>query len=418
MSLYGALFTGVSGLNAQSNAIGIISDNIANVNTIGYKHIETRFSSLVTREVVLTEHSPGGVLSSPYFANDQQGLLQATTNVTDLSITGDGMFVVNDQPNPAIGAKFLFTRAGQFTADKDGNLANAAGLFLQGYDIRDGNTPPPSASTFSNLSTVNVSNLSGTASATTSVELDFNLPSSATVVPPTSHSVTIQIFDSLGNPHDLDVTFTKTGTNAWSFAPSDPSISGVVTGTAAGAGTLTFASDGTPSAITVSTPFTVTGWTTGAADSAITLDMGTAGTTDGVTQFASDFTITKISQDGVRFGIFSGINISETGVITALFDNGQQREIYQLPLANFPNVNGLEHISGNAYQQTDRSGTFLLNLVGQGGVGQVTPSALEASTVDLATEFTNMIVTQRAYSASARVITTTDEMLEELIRIR
>ncbi len=416
MSLYGALFTGVSGLNAQSNAIGIISDNIANVNTVGYKNIETRFSSLVTREVTLTEHSPGGVLSSPFFAIDQQGLLQATSNVTDLAITGEGFFVVNEDSLPGVGSNYFFTRAGQFTADKDGNLRNAAGYFLQGFDIRNGNTAPPSSSTFSNLSTVNVNNLSGTATATTGIELDLNLPSTAAVND--AFTVTTQVFDSLGNPHDFDITFTKTGTNAWSFAANDPTLSGVTTGTAAGAGTIAFNTDGTPGTITTTTPFAVTGWTTGAANSSLTLDLGTVNTSEGVTQFASDFTITKILQDGVRFGVFAGINIGADGIITALFDNGQQRDIYHLPLANFPNVNGLEQTGGNAYQQTDRSGTFLLNLVGQGTVGSFTPSALEASTVDLATEFTNMIVTQRAYSANARVITTADDMLEELIRLR
>lgn len=417
MSLYGALFAGVSGLGAQANAIGIISDNIANVNTVGYKGITTRFSSLVTAEAAVTQHSPGGVLSKAFSYVDRQGLLQGSLSATDLAIIGEGFFVVQEDSSGTVGNEFLFTRAGSFTSDKDGNLLNAAGYYLQGYDLSVNPSPPPSASTLSNLTTVNVSNLSGSATPTTTIGLDLNLPSTATVGD--VFTVTTQVFDSLGNAHDFDIDFTKGAVaNNWTFAAVDPTISGVTTGTAAGAGTLAFNTDGTPATITIGTAFAVTAWTTGAANSALTLDLGTVGTNDGLTQFASDFTISQISQDGVRFGTFTGITIDEEGVVTAVFDNGQQRDIYQLPLASFPNPNALQAVDGNVFNQTGNSGTFLLNLVGNGGAGSIQPSALESSTVDLATEFTNMIVTQRAYSANARVITTADQMLEELIRIR
>jgi len=177
-----------------------------------------------------------------------------------------------------------------------------------------------------------------------------------------------------------------------------------------------YSGDGTPSALTFP-DITVTGWTTGANDSTMAVDVGAIGGRDGVTQSASDFA-RDFDQDGVRFGGFTGVNIDEKGVVIAVFDNGEQRPIYQLPLAMFNNPNGLEAVSGNAYRQTDRSGVLVLQLADSGGTGEVTASALEASTVDLAEEFTKMINTQRAYSASARIITTADEMLEELIRIR
>jgi flagellar hook protein FlgE len=416
MSLYGALFAGVSGLSAQSNAMGMISDNIANVNTVGYKRLEARFSSLVTQETTLTQHSPGGVTASPYSRIEQQGLLQGSTSNTDLAIAGEGFFVVHEQANATLGSNFLFTRAGSFNPDQNGDLRNAAGYYLQGYNLQTNPNPPPSASTFSGLETVNVSNLSGSAMPTTTMSIVANLPSASTVSD--SFDVTNQIFDSLGNSHDFVISFQKTGVNTWDYAANDPTNLGVISGTGGGDGSLVFNPDGSLQSITPGTPFGVTGWTTGAADSAFTVDMGTPGSTDGLAQFAGDFTISDIEQDGVRFGVFTGVTIDETGMVTALFDNGQRLEIYRLPLANFNNPNALGAVTGNAYLQTDQSGNFQLNLAGNSGAGVISPSSLESSTVDLAEEFTNMIITQRAYSASARTITTADDMLEELMRIR
>ena len=421
MSIYGAMFAGVSGLAAQSNALGMISDNIANVNTIGYKGVSARFSTLVTQAATDTTHTPGGVSSSPYSFIDRQGLLQGSASGTDLAVAGQGFFVVNESATPGFGDDYYFTRAGSFNPDQNGNLVNAAGYFLQGYDIRN-TAAPPSASTFTGLQTVNISNLSGSAAATTNIALGVNLPSTApTAAPGNSFSVTAQVFDSLGNAHDMDITFTKTAANSWTWTAGNPTLDGGATasGTAAGTGTITFATDGTPSAFTPAAPsITLTGFTTGAGNATITLDLGTVGATDGLTQFAGDFTISNIDQDGVRFGNYTGITISEQGIVTALFDNGQRLDIYQLPLGMFRNPNGLEARTGNVYLETNRSGNFQLNLAGNGGAGDIAPAALESSTVDLAEEFTKMIITQRAYSANTKVITTADDMLEELIRVK
>ena len=182
MSIYGAMFSGVSGLAAQSNALGMISDNIANVNTVGYKGVSARFSTLVTQAATEHHHTPGGVQSSPYTYIDRQGLLQGTASGTDLAIAGQGFFVVNESATPGFGDDFYFTRAGSFNPDQNGNLVNAAGYYLQGYDLSTG-TPPPSSSTFTGLSTVNIANLSGSAAATTNISLGVNLPSTAAVTP-------------------------------------------------------------------------------------------------------------------------------------------------------------------------------------------------------------------------------------------
>lgn len=419
MSIYGAMFAGVSGLAAQSNALGMISDNIANVNTVGYKGTSARFSTLVTQAATQTTHTPGGVMSTPYSFINRQGLLQGSSSGTDLAVAGQGFFVVNEASTPGFGDDFYFTRAGSFNPDQNGNLVNAAGYFLQGYDLRTNPSPAPSASTFTGLETVNISNLSGSAAASTGISLGVNLPSTAAVTD--NFSVTAQVFDSLGNAHDMDITFTKTATNTWDWAASDPTLDGGATssGTTVGNGTITFDTDGTPLTFVPAAPtINITGFTTGASDSTITLDLGTIAGTDGLTQFAGDFTISNIDQDGVRFGNYTGITISEAGIVTALFDNGQRQDIYQLPLGMFRNPNGLESKTGNVYLETNRSGNFQLNLAGNGGAGDIAPAALESSTVDLAEEFTKMIVTQRAYSANTKVITTADDMLEELIRVK
>jgi len=198
-------------------------------------------------------------------------------------------------------------------------------------------------------------------------------------------------------------------------------------------GTVTFNADGTLASVVATAPYgTVTGGqiqlyadydgsaaTTSTQDrQQITLDIGTIGFGDGLTQYEGDYFPSIIEQDGLSFGSFTGVTIDEDGVVTALFDNGQQRSIFQLPLATFRNPNGLESRNGNAYLQSGISGDALLLTANTGGSGTIAPSSLESSTVDLAEEFTNMIITQRAYSASAKIISTADEMLEELIRIR
>ncbi|WP_026261434.1 flagellar hook protein FlgE [Kiloniella laminariae] len=553
MSIYGALYSGVSGLSAQSNAMGMISDNISNVNTIGYKGVSARFSTLVAQSASQTKYSPGGVRSAPLRNVDKQGQLQATAAATDLAVAGNGFFVVSDRPNAGTNTQYLFTRAGSFRPDASGDLVNAGGYYLQGWPITAGSTPPTSAATTAGLATVNISNLNGAARPTTNLELGLNLPSTGAVpvastgitmqanlsstalvgatetvstvvydslgnaqttsflwtktaadqwsvtpqnptingvasgtvaggpytvdfspatglpiapVPavtpnytwnsgaaaspltvdigsagstnrmtqigtvfnatqilqvggtaPAEHTATVQVFDDLGNAHNMDLLFRKTGSNTWEMFPQNPTLNGTSSGTVTPAiRTITFAS-GRPATITM--PDLQIAWNPaiGAAASTIALDPGTIGQADGITQFSGNFVVTQIEQDGVTFGNFRGVSISDEGIVTALFDNGEQLDISQLPLALFPNPNGLEGRTGNAFSPTSESGNFLLNRPKIGGAGLLASASLEASNIDLAEEFTNMIVTQRAYSASAKIITTADEMLDELIRI-
>lgn len=419
MGIFGAMFTGVSGLNAQAQSMGMIADNIANVNTVGFKGTQAKFSTLVTEAATSSSFTPGGVMTRPFQMVDRQGLLQSTGNSTDLAIVGSGFFVTNTASDGS--GEYLFSRAGSWNPDANGNLRNTSGAFLRGWPTDTGGVPTVATTVLSNTQSVNVSTLGGAAVATSTVALGANLPAGAATG--SSQTVTIQIFDSLGAAHNLPATFTKTATvNQWTLTVGNPTLAS----TGAASGNTTFASttvnfngDGTLGTTVPGTlpNIAISGFTTGASDSSISANIGTANQSDGMTQFASSFTTNFINQNGVPPGSFTGVTVGDTGLVTAQFDNGQTRTIFQLPLVTFSNPNGLQAENGNLYRETSDSGQALINNPGAGGAGGIAAGALEGSTVDLAGEFTNMIITQQAYSANARIITAADEMLDEVVRI-
>lgn len=751
MSIFGAMQSGISALASQSSSMGAISDNIANVNTVGYKSNSVAFSTLVTKQSSSSLYSPGGVQSKPKQSISAQGLLSATSNSTDVAISGSGYFVVNQAANPGEGDLWAYTRAGSFSVDENGYLKNTGGYYAQAWSLLpwDGN---PNATVVdvngikymkayydasgntvyindniidgTNLRPVNLANIGGTATPTHQISLGANLPSDDPIYDPTNaaaggkRKVSALIYDSLGNASNMSLEYTKTSSNGWSMGASVPSGASSVTlyggrettgdtsqdvyyaagqleftkipengssiaitdaGTATTYnfiftnGTATIpADDGTnkyiavdistgiittsdftkafetaiknnmPSAnrftadgstiqivqsvagaeltidasktlacvqsasnpaqdtgiptgvftiqaidndikntaridfnsdkaadylnhtitldgktyhfvntdtaddpdagdyyvniadaisggdvdvakmmsifgaklnttatepsrfvisgssleilpsstggdITIDTTnlgtaisgvvrdsvtnswksiqnttatlanqFTVNGteveqgavvpavrfnadgtpkyfyvdemaieWANGAQNmdgdpdngTRITLDMGNVGTNDGLTNLSGDFLTNYINQDGAKFGSYTGVSISEDGVVTALFDNGETRPIAILPLATFANADGMEALTGNTWIETDASGQAMLRQAGTNGAGEITAYSVESSNVDLATEFSNMIVTQRAYSAATKIITTADEMLDELTRM-
>ena len=747
MSLFGAMQSGISGMAAQSNAMGAISDNISNVNTIGYKGTSVSFQTLVTKQTSSNFYSPGGVQPVSKQGVDVQGLLSSTSSSTAIAVSGSGYFVVNQAANPQEGDAWAYTRAGDFSVDSTGYLKNTGGFYAQGWSLLpwDGT---PTANTIeiggvmymkayytsdgstvyindnivdsNNLKPINLSTIGGTATPTQQISFGANLPADDPIYDPTSpdaggyRSISALIYDSLGNSSNLSMNFIKESTNSWGMSVDMPSgaanliltgnkevsdggvadvyyaagqlefktipangssitITDQSTGTnyifdflntatpeivgdadnvhikvdiqdgitsitdfveafnnalqanmpgadrfsatsnsiqivqsQAGAALTVDASKtqaclqsaanpvlatGIPTGIfqipeidqdikntarfdfTSTTPgdytnktFTINGttftfvantpadstqidlsqatvggqidtvklvslienaiqanitepdrfvasgssleimpsstggditvnmnnlggvvgelrnnggaWVEGAnvaaaeytiSDSFITndldveqgsmvpavrfnsdgtpkyfyvedmsiqwangaqnmdgsegngttvkLSMGNTGTTDGLTNLAGSFTTNYIKQDGAKYGSYSGVSVSENGVVTALFDNGETRPIAILPLATFTNPNGMSALTGNAWIETDASGQPLLKQAGVAGAGEISSNALETSTVDLATEFSNMIVTQRAYSASTKIITTADEMLDELTRL-
>ena len=747
MSLFGAMQSGISGMTAQSNAMGAISDNISNVNTVGYKGTSVSFQTLVTKQTSSNFYSPGGVQPVSKQGVDVQGLLSSATSSTSIAVSGNGYFVVNQAVHPQEGDAWAYTRAGDFSVDTTGHLKNTGGFYAQGWSLLpwDGN---PNASTIEvggvmymkayyasdgstvyindnivdskNLQPINLSTIGGTASPTQQISFGANLPADDPVYDPTSpeaggyRSISALIYDSLGNSSNLSMNFVKESSNSWGMSVDMPSgaanlvltgnkevsdggtadvyyaagqlefktipangssititdqrtgkkyifdflntdtpavggdadnihvkvdiqdgitsvtdfvkafnnaiqssmpgadrftttsnsiqivqsqagsaltidasktqaclqsaanpvpATGIPTGvfeipeidedikntarldftsTTIGdyadqtfeiAGTtFTFKNGGAAaptdidisSAIsagkidtvklvsliessiqanipepdrfvasgssleimptgsggditinmnnlngvtgklrndggawvegttvagteyTISSTFTTNGldeeqgsmvpavrfnsdgtpkyfyvdemsiqWANGAQNmdgsddngTTIKLDMGNTGTTDGLTNLAGSFTTNYIKQDGAKYGSYSGVTVSENGVVTALFDNGETKPIAILPSATFTNPNGMSALTGNAWIETDASGQPLLKQAGVDGAGEISGNALENSTVDLATEFSNMIVTQRAYSASTKIITTADEMLQELTQL-
>jgi flagellar hook protein FlgE len=695
--------SGVSGLTAQSSSMGAISDNITNINTIGFKGTKVNFQTLVTKQTSSTFYSAGGVQSRPRQDTGVQGLLQASTSATDIAISGRGFFVVNEAARPTTANEYLFTRAGSFFQDSEGYLRNTAGFYLQGWPTNANGTVVPANKnlTVANqniistdyLASINLNRVGGSAAATTTIAIGANLPSNSTSG--STQKTDVQFFDTLGNANTASFVYTKTNRdNQWDLAIAPPSGTAVATiedssgnamrsvgqleftarpadgayvtidgiryefdsnasvvesatvrrvdtsstttlaqdvaalvakvkssdtdfanygaaGTytnnriqvsSANTATVLFTEDGTGSltinpaallstsgafvvnqessftvrkvtkaystfdqftftalpangdtvvlngvtytfsaaeavnndgdtdiyiggtlsqalidlenaieandpdfstngtgvrirdnandfngvatpvydtlvleslskgsyninvtlagATTVTEPdgtaiaeatnvaidttyalkfnasgllsavnaaeLEVLGFSNGAADMddaasnspQITLDFGTVGEANGMTQFGAAFTPVFITQNGSQFGTFSGVTVSENGLVTALFDNGETRPVYQIPLATFTNVNGLESRTGNSWNQTQFSGDYTLRVAGGGAAGTVVQSSLEQSTVDIGEEFTNMIVVQRAYASAAKIISTADAMLEQLLQVK
>jgi flagellar hook protein FlgE len=428
MSLYGALNIGVAGLAANSAALSATSSNIANVNTVGYKDATANFETFLNTPGLVGNSSAG---VSAVIGQDvtTQGLPTATSSPTDMSISGNGFFVV--ATNPSAGATQEYTRAGSFTPDSDGNLVNAAGLYLLGYKL-DSSGAVPTDTTQLNL--VNVTSLSGKAQATTKLGIQANLQSSSTVDSTyatgdmTSGAVTpdfqrtINVYDSQGGSQPITMSFIKTGANQWAYEASYAGNSANISGTnPIGTGTVSFNSDGTLAnvngAATPTGSFNLTiPWaaSTGLSSQTVAVNLGTVGGTSGLTQFDTASTLNGTSPDGSPFGNVTGVTIAKDGTVTAQFSNGLQQDVYKIPIATFTNPDGLAQANGNAYIATKNSGAANVNLANTGAAGGIASQSLEGSTVDLATEFTNLITTQRAYSASARIITTADQMLQEL----
>jgi flagellar hook protein FlgE len=395
----------------------MISDNIANTSTTGYKTTSAMFDDLVTASSNATSYASGGVTVSGRANITQQGLLAATSNATDVAIQGTGFFVVNSATSGGITS---YTRNGAFTIDNAGYLENN-GSYLEGWRTdADGNVVGSESA--SNLSAINTQIASTSGSATTKTTVAANLPSDAATGDTYTSSMTA--YDSLGAANTMQITWTKTGTNAWSASFANPTTSSdttTATGTASGTIDITFNSDGSlastsPSPATVA----VTGWTDGAADSTITMNLGTVGGTDGLTQYASGETtpsvnVTSIDSDGLSYGKLSSVSIGKNGVVDATYSNGETIAIYKIAVATFADPNGLSAASDGLYSATVTSGNAALQASGENGAGTVYGSELESSTTDTSSQFSSMISAQQAYSAASQVISTVNKMYDTLI---
>lgn len=458
MSINGAMLSGVSGMKSNATALAVISDNISNVNTVSYKRSRADFQTLVTTQANAGGYNSGGVLTTSHTFVSGQGLLQRTESSTDLGISGNGLFVVVEKAVGLTDADArLFTRAGSFNVDEDGYLKNAAGYFLLGWQLDTNGNVDIDPSSLSDLTPIGVSNIGGTAEASTTASFNANLQSSQAVsASEATYNVltnnmssgavkpdferSMDIVDSLGGKRTIYFSFLKDNVpNQWHAEVRVSPAADVTTGAGLAngqiaTGLVAFTADGRLDTTNTTLPSTVnflassasaptgTGvkWATaeGLEAQTLSLNFGTATSSTGLTQFDSPSTLISTSSNGSTFGNLSNVEIDEDGYVTALFDNGVAKRLYQVPIATFPSPDSLRMDAGNAYRVTTDSGTFTLKIPGEAGAGKIAPATLEASTVDLSTEFTNLITTQRAYSASSKIITTADEMMDELIRIK
>jgi flagellar hook protein FlgE len=425
MSLYSALNSAVSGLNAQSSALAAISANIANASTTGYKTEDTSFDSLVAAASAPTSNvsATSGVSTSYYREMSSQGEVTSTSTTTNMAINGSGFFVVTPSTTDVSAASDLYTRDGSFSADANGRLVNSSGDYLMGYATdSSGTATSASAGTLAGLELIKIPT-STTVSATTQASLAANLPAGLAVG--SSVTSSMQVVDSLGVTQTIGETWTKTAANTWTLSLADPYSTDASTSTGTvSPSTVTVNFDGngvlsstSPSPVTV----TLSNMTSGAADSSFTLDLGTAGKTDGLTQYAStdganDISITGSTEDGSTAGSLSSVSIGDDGLVTVKYSNNTSAIVAKVPLATFANENGLSQLSGSTFAASRESGSAALSTAGTDGAGTITGGALESSTTDTATEFNKMIVAQQAYSAAAQVVTYVDKMYNTLIQ--
>jgi flagellar hook protein FlgE len=415
MSLTGALNSAVSALKAQSTAIAMISDNLANSGTYGYKTTSPNFASLVTGVSNSTSYSSGGVIARSSSNIAGQGQITASSTTTNMAISGNGFFPVSDSLS---GGATYYTRNGQFEPDKLGYLVNN-GYYLMGW--RTDAAGNVIGSTASSPEPINVTAVSSTARATSSATITANLPADAATSD--TFTSTMKLYDALGTGHSTTITWTKTAENTWTADFADPTnASGTQSGVIAGSPiTVNFNDDGTLASTTPSSPsITVSGWTSGAADSTIAIDLGKDGGADGLTQYDSGLEtpavdLDSIDQDGMAYGKLTSISIDDTGTVIGSYSNDQQIALFKVPVATFTNANGLSAMDGGVYAATSASGSAVLHESGTGGAGSISGSALEASTTDTSEEFTNMIAAQQAYSAAAQIITAVDDMFDTLL---
>jgi flagellar hook protein FlgE len=411
MSLFGSLYTSVSGLTAQSQALSMISANIANTSTVGYKSNSAQYADLVTQAGASNSFSSGGVVSATVQNIDQQGLLQQTQSSTDLAISGGGFFVV--QQSPAAGQSAAYTRAGSFSENSQGYLVNTQGYYLMGWPLNNG-VLPASISTLSSLTPVNLNTVATSVGPTANAAINLNLNASDVnvVAPAHNYSYSLQVYDSLGAPQSIQLAFNKTAANTWTLTTTagTPPVSTPFN--------LIFNPNGTLQSIggvavppTTISPPAIT-WGNGSSPQTITVDIGK------MSQLSAPYSVSSVTQDGASFGTQTGVSVSKTGVVSVNYSNGQIKQVYQIPVATFTADSQLSSGSGDIFTQTQNSGTYYLNQAGQGGAGSVSPSSLEQSNVDLATEFSNMIVTQQAYNANSKVLSAANTMLQSLLQVQ
>lgn len=416
---FGSLSTGVSGLRTNQQALDVIGNNLANSNTSGYKSQRTRFADLFYQTLspaTAATASTGGTnaLQTGFGAKTAavdtiltQGSLEPSGNDLDLGLQGQGFFVVNT------GTQNLFTRDGAFDVDVSNFLVSpATGFTVQRFgNIGEGTATTPAFQTPQD-NRINIPFGTGVpGQATTTVSLQGNLSANAAI----NDTVTsaIQIFDLQGTAHTLNLTFTKTAANTWSIAGAIPAADGAMVDAAAGP--LTFNNNGSlAGAPDVSMSIQFNNIT---VPQTLTLGVGTVNGFDGLTQFGGGSAASARSQNGFAAGSLTSVSVAKDGIVNGVFTNGQILPLAQLAIANFVNPAGLNREGNNTFSLTPQSGNALIGAGQTGGRGDILQGTLESSNVDVALEFTRLIIAQRGFQVNARTITVSDQVLQTLANI-
>ena len=434
MSLFGAMNTAISGLTSQSAAFGNISDNVANSQTVGYKRVDTSFEDYLTSSTP-SDNQPGGVVATPDYINNVQGTITQTDNPLGMAIAGQGFFPVSQQTGstnglPNFDPQQYYTRAGDFTMDKNGYLVNSSGDYLNGWSVN----PTTGIANQNAISPIQVSQTVFNPVATSTLTLSANLPATPAANTPVSSQ--IDVYDSLGTMHTVTLNWTQNANNDWTVAVNVPDNTagtpavgsaevkfGAASGNAVPDGTVGSITNGTGAVTTAAyaanQPATLNFTANfGNGPQTIALNLGTYGQSNGVTQYAgTQYSLRGIAQNGVPPGSFSSISTQPNGDIAVNYDNGQSRTIAQVPVVTFSNPNALQRQNGQAFTATLNSGTPLAQYAGSNGAGTLVTGSVESSNVDIATEFSKLIVAQQAYSANTKVVTTANTLLQQIINI-
>ncbi|HYA88514.1 MAG TPA: flagellar hook protein FlgE [Nitrospirota bacterium] len=433
--MFDALYTAVSGMDATNTELSVIGNNIANMNTIGFKASTVSFDDVLSQSIANGSGASQigqGVAISSVSPDFSEGSFESTSNSLDLAINGNGMFMVNKD-----GADY-YTRDGQFSLGSNGNIVDSNGNALQGYlanaagDITGtiGNLQlttgqsPANATTVVNLG-INLNSM--TTGAADNFTLDGNGPHEPNDPANYDFSNTTTIYDAQGSAHNVTEYFVKTGNNTWNvhYVYADPAVSGQLLQagqTSGGAGAdptgaatvqqLTFNADGSLNTVaSVATPVTFN-FGGGAAAQTLNFNYGTS------TQYAGSNSIANVTQDGYASGSLMSESISNTGVISEVFSNGETRAVGQVALAGFSAPSELTELGGNLYEQSVGSGAPVIGTAGSSGLGNLDSSSLEESNTDLDQEMVQMITAQNGYDANSKIIQTADDMLQALMNIK
>ncbi|SPE36366.1 conserved exported hypothetical protein [Candidatus Sulfopaludibacter sp. SbA3] len=421
--MFSSFSTALSALNATSTAIDVVGNNLANLNTTGYKDVETSFQDLMTQAGFSGNSSQQiGMGTAPPLTIREfsQGSIETSTGAYDCAIQGNGFFVVQDTS----GAQ-EYTRAGNFQLDANGNLITATGDNVQGWTAANGVLNTSGAISGIQLPIGKIQQ----PSASTQFSLDVNLnAAAANGSTNATFSTPVQLIDSLGNPINATVTFTKDATTPlqWDYQVSVPGNAttggtpGTPTNLLSTPGVLTFDANGnltSPAATAGLVPITIAGLSDNAADLTVNWNLYNNDGSSKITQFSQASAVSATTEDGMQAGQFTGVSIGDGGQITAKYSNGNSIVLGQVAMAAIVNPQSLVAVGNNNYITTASTGAPTIGTANTGGRGQILGGSLEQSTVDISTEFTNLITLQRAYDANSKVVTTTDQLTQDTVNL-